>query len=201
MILAVMARKRDGGRKPAAEPAGDTSGSLADAISAHLELKQEHGADSDTVEQERQSALAPARRDPDSTADSHSAPASPPVVPEQAQAPARPSPPEAPLTESAPPEHETEAFEPAYAAEPSPAVEPPPAELPPEPVLPTEDTGNFEFDWEGEAEEPLAEEPLDAADEQPDAPDVLEQTPEFFEETPEYDRLWFEERPPRDFDF
>jgi hypothetical protein len=31
--------------------------------------------------------------------------------------------------------------------------------------------------------------------------DVLEDTPEFLEETPEHDRLWFEQRPPRDFDF
>ncbi|HZJ29041.1 MAG TPA: hypothetical protein VFD37_03520, partial [Solirubrobacterales bacterium] len=31
--------------------------------------------------------------------------------------------------------------------------------------------------------------------------DVLEETPEFLEETPEHDRLWFEQRPPKDFDF
>ena len=31
--------------------------------------------------------------------------------------------------------------------------------------------------------------------------DVLEETPEFLEETPEQDRLWFEQRPPKDFDF
>ena len=31
--------------------------------------------------------------------------------------------------------------------------------------------------------------------------DVLEETPEFLRETPEQDRLWFEQRPPRDFDF
>jgi hypothetical protein len=31
--------------------------------------------------------------------------------------------------------------------------------------------------------------------------DVLEQTPEFLRETPEHERLWFEQRPPRDFDF
>jgi hypothetical protein len=31
--------------------------------------------------------------------------------------------------------------------------------------------------------------------------DVLEETPEFLQETPEHDRLWFEQRPPRDFDF
>jgi hypothetical protein len=31
--------------------------------------------------------------------------------------------------------------------------------------------------------------------------DVLEETPDFLQETPEHDRLWFEQRPPKDFDF
>lgn len=34
-----------------------------------------------------------------------------------------------------------------------------------------------------------------------DLEDVLEETPDFLEETPDHDRLWFEQRPPRDFDF
>ena len=36
-----------------------------------------------------------------------------------------------------------------------------------------------------------------------DAPveDVLEETPDFLRDTPEQERLWFEQRPPRDFDF
>jgi hypothetical protein len=48
--------------------------------------------------------------------------------------------------------------------------------------------------------------PESAADEpQPPPPgpddDVLEETPDFLQETPEHDRLWFEQKPPRDFDF
>lgn len=39
------------------------------------------------------------------------------------------------------------------------------------------------------------------ADDEPGEHDVLEETPEFLEETPEHDRLWFEQKPPRDFDF
>ena len=35
----------------------------------------------------------------------------------------------------------------------------------------------------------------------PGEEDVLEETPDFLQETPEHDRLWFEQRPPRDFDF
>lgn len=31
--------------------------------------------------------------------------------------------------------------------------------------------------------------------------DVLEETPEFLQDTPESERLWFEQRPPKDFDF
>jgi hypothetical protein len=31
--------------------------------------------------------------------------------------------------------------------------------------------------------------------------DVLEETPDFLQDAPDHDRLWFEQRPPRDFDF
>jgi hypothetical protein len=34
-----------------------------------------------------------------------------------------------------------------------------------------------------------------------DEDDLLEETPEFLQDTPEHDRLWFEQHPPRDFDF
>jgi hypothetical protein len=42
-----------------------------------------------------------------------------------------------------------------------------------------------------------------AGDEEPEGPveDVLEETPDFLRDTPDQDRLWFEQRPPRDFDF
>jgi hypothetical protein len=48
---------------------------------------------------------------------------------------------------------------------------------------------------EGEA----TEEELPAS--QPDEDDVLEETPDFLEEAPEDDQLWFEQKPPKDFDF
>jgi hypothetical protein len=35
----------------------------------------------------------------------------------------------------------------------------------------------------------------------PEGEDVLEETPEFLQDAPEHDRLWFEQKPPRDFDF
>ncbi len=45
--------------------------------------------------------------------------------------------------------------------------------------------------------------PSDHRAEQPggEDEDVLEETPEFLQDTPDHDRLWFEQRPPRDFDF
>ena len=63
---------------------------------------------------------------------------------------------------------------------------------PVEPPPPVTSQGTVEFDTlahRGEEDEPAA------SDE-----DVLEETPEFLRETPEHDRLWFEQKPPRDFD-
>jgi hypothetical protein len=40
-----------------------------------------------------------------------------------------------------------------------------------------------------------------AAGRDDDDEDMLEETPEFLQDTPDHDRLWFEQRPPRDFDF
>jgi hypothetical protein len=51
---------------------------------------------------------------------------------------------------------------------------------------------------------PTMRQPPPAQHDAPDEPageDLLEETPEFLEETPDLVRLWFEQRPPRDFDF
>ena len=49
------------------------------------------------------------------------------------------------------------------------------------------------------------EHPAPAAPGEPEAgdeaEDVLEETPDFLQETPEHDRLWFEQKPPRNFDW
>jgi hypothetical protein len=53
-------------------------------------------------------------------------------------------------------------------------------------------------------EEPPVREPdvgEPPVDEPPGDEDVLEETPEFLQDAPEHDRLWFEQKPPRDFDF
>ena len=43
--------------------------------------------------------------------------------------------------------------------------------------------------------------PAQETEESAEDEDVLEETPEFLQDTPEHDRLWFEQRPPKDFDF
>jgi hypothetical protein len=53
------------------------------------------------------------------------------------------------------------------------------------------------------AAEPAPAEPEQQTDYDPDTghEDVLEDTPEFLEDAPEDDELWFEQKPPKDFDF
>lgn len=56
-------------------------------------------------------------------------------------------------------------------------------------------------DEEAAAVEP---QPVSDAEDEPSGgedEDVLEETPDFLEETPEDDQLWFEQKPPKDFDF
>jgi hypothetical protein len=64
-----------------------------------------------------------------------------------------------------------------------------------------------EQDLEAEEDEPVRS-PEPAAESDPEDPDdaedhedVLEDTPDFLEDAPEDDNLWFEQRPPKDFDF
>jgi hypothetical protein len=63
---------------------------------------------------------------------------------------------------------------------------------------------------EEEEDEPVAEEPVSEEHDPPESQtdydpdtgheDVLEDTPDFLEDAPEDDELWFEQRPPKDFD-
>jgi CapZ-interacting protein len=62
-------------------------------------------------------------------------------------------------------------------------------EAPAEPEAAAEEPGEEEAEYEDAA-------PTAGPDE-----DVLEETPDFLEETPEDDQLWFEQKPPKDFDF
>ena len=188
-------------------------GLLDDAIREHLDLKRKHGAGDDELRRQETEALGPARRDfnadaadaePAAAAPAEAAPAAAPEPAEPAgwlddepggapfdaaaEAPA-PAPPEVP--EPAPPAADLDLDEePLPAPDPAPTAEEPPAPPAPERRVSQTPTEGFpavtrDDDEDGE----------DGED------DVLEETPDFLQDTPEHDRLWFEQKPPRDFDF
>jgi hypothetical protein len=198
-------------------------GLLDEAIKDHLELKRRHGADPGEVARLEHEALGPARREPVAEAPADDEPVA--TVEEEAAAVAEP---EAPALAPAAPDDDYDADEvtaderleaPARHAEPTPVRDPEPE---PEAAIVDQPTAQYsleeleeasaldedEDEEQDEPEEPArAEEParphadVVPADEEPDGDDVLEETPEFLQETPEHDRLWFEQKPPRDFDF
>ena len=179
-------------------------GLLDEAIREHLELKRRRGADTTEVARQEQEAFGPPRRTEFDVAPADGYAPDEPALEEPAAAfaaeqptelhtveetlpvvqrePAEPAPPP-PVHEPAQPTREFDAGELHAATAPEPEAEPEPDEEP-EPAAPPAPRAD---------EEQSSEDPEDA--------DVLEETPEFLQETPEHDRLWFEQRPPRDFDF
>ncbi len=187
-------------------------GLLDDAIREHLDLKRRRGADPAEIERAEREALGPVRRGPE---DPQFSELDAPTGTGDLTAPA--------------PDHsgellqgdERDPFEPvgghdadAYALEdryqheaappagPSPSAQggnPRAAGETPFPVRagtpqPSgHSTGDETIEWD--VESALDDESSERRD------DVLEETPEFLQDTPEHDRLWFEQRPPRDFDF
>jgi hypothetical protein len=110
------------------------------------------------------------------------------------------------------------ADEPFPAEEPFPPDEPPPpaaAQPPPAPAEPADEAAPAEAAPRERAPEAAPAEPehadqtveydVEHALEHEPPPkkddDPLEETPEFLQDTPDHDRLWFEQKPPRDFDF
>jgi hypothetical protein len=120
--------------------------------------------------------------------------------------------PEAPAAEDEPADEFDEFFsEQRLSDELNQALEAP---LPDEPGAPPTEEAPAVFvdadeEDEVEPEQPVEEEQQpDHDDDEPAAPasgsqheDVLEDTPEFLEDAPEDDNLWFEQKPPKDFDF
>jgi hypothetical protein len=178
-------------------------GTLDDAIREHLELKRRTGAAEDEVQRLESEAFGSARREPPA-----------PVIDPPVDQPS--------VEELPPPPEAVTRVEPVAPAEPVEPVEPVAA---PEPVAPAEviapvasDTWLDDEDAEPElpsatdqsTSEFTAHEATDAAGGAPasdyvapddEGEDLLEETPDFLQETPEHDRLWFEQKPPRDFDF
>jgi len=202
-------------------------GLLDDAIREHLDLKRRRGADPSEVARQEQEALGPVRREPaaESAApapesgqaaqpghaehphpapeaqhpdehthvlapeDRHEPPHGDPLFKEAAEQPhedrsmggaANPEP------EAAHADRAGGAGETISAAPPAESSSPAtgPARHAAEPSTVDQPTTEYRVEDEHEAAE-----------------DVLEETPDFLQETPEHDRLWFEQRPPRDFDF
>jgi hypothetical protein len=85
--------------------------------------------------------------------------------------------------------------------EPAPEIETEPVAEIDQPIESAEEPESEEY----EASPETAEEPAPVAETEPEPAhheeDVLEETPDFLEETPEDDQLWFEQKPPKDFDF
>jgi hypothetical protein len=197
-------------------------GLLDDAIREHLELKRQHGADPSEVErQEREALGAPRQAEFAATPDEGAREPAPARTEEPAAVAEEPVvEAEEPVVEAAEPAVEAEepvaeASEPVDAGEEREpfdieALDAPADEVPPqEPELPApgEAAGAPGYDedpWlEEERDEVPAGESLDRPRDAAEEPgeDVLEDTPDFLQETPEHDRLWFEQRPPRDFDW
>jgi len=191
-------------------------GLLDDAIREHLELKRRRGADPSEIERAERDALGPVRRvpepiqeggfepDPGLSAESglerHGAEEHwDEHWPEESISATAPEPLAEPL----------EPLEPAGSQQdPAPVREPAPEPLPeraPDPApdlghaseehLPRHDPEDHLLQRTQEYAFPGEEEGEKHGDE------MLEETPEFLQDTPDHDRLWFEQRPPRDFDF
>ena len=164
-------------------------GLLDEAIREHLELKRRHGADPSEVQRLEGEALSPAR-------------AQAPAEPAEAHPEAPAAHPEAPAT------HHDDAPAPAPVVHEAPS---PPTRVVggavsmdaylvdhPEPQTRATQPGPEPRD---EVDHPERTPEAHPAPHGEVPEDVLEETPEFLQETPEHERLWFEQKPPKDFDF
>jgi hypothetical protein len=197
-------------------------GVLDDAIREHLDLKRRRGADPTEIERAEREALGPVRRGPEVGGDD--APAASTAV-ESAAPPEdwEPSHEDDVLQEPRPafehddelppyePEEHLHDDEPLGATRPFDAeanTAPPPYPADVEPLPPEPEPEPSFLPHAADAPEPPAPQHLDQETEEyelepeeEEGDDVLESTPEFLQDAPDHDRLWFEQRPPRDFDF
>jgi hypothetical protein len=166
-------------------------GDLDDAIREHLDLKRRQGLSEEELKRKEDEAFG--RAPLGSTA-------APQATTSEASAP------EAPASEPSlePEPGELEPFEPAADAPPFPE----PSLAAPEDVELVEERSLAETEIEPdevlpeEALEPERENGALADDVHEETPDFLEETPEFLDQEPsDQERLWFERKPPKDFDF
>jgi hypothetical protein len=187
-------------------------GILDDAIREHLELKRSHGAPDDEIRRKEAEAFGPARAEVASPA------AVEPSSEEDHTQLLQPG------DHAVPDTHDhlhAAGSDPAWGEDTEFFAEPPAPEAAPEPrrqqhedeqhpaLVDHEHIGGDDHPPEP-VFRPAAETPAGAPEaptgpttpaEESDDEDVLEETPEFLQDAPEHDRLWFEQKPPRDFDF
>lgn len=196
-------------------------GLLDDAIREHLELKRRRGADPSEIAREETEALGPVRRDardeeepPAAVAAGSYADHEPAALDEPASAyddePLDDDLDDEPLADARDRPHLGDApttHDDAWAEPEAESATPPHGD--PLAHQPTREFSSLELDEAlGQRDAPpAAAEPAAREDEGDDgedddaAADELDQTPDFLQETPEHDRLWFEQKPPKDFDF
>jgi hypothetical protein len=195
-------------------------GLLDDAIREHLDLKRRRGADPSEIAKEEADALGPVRRDADeepvdddAAAGEHDSYADPEPAALDEPAVAYDDEPEAAVAYDGEPVVADEHDSPVV-SEPPTTHDRPYAEREDESATPPHgdplaDQLTREFSAT-ELDDALGHEESDEAPPLPpsadvaagdEEEDVLEETPDFLQETPEHDRLWFEQKPPKDFDF
>lgn len=194
-------------------------GLLDDAIREHLDLKRRAGADPNEIERLEREALGPVRRpqteafEPASGEEAGAVYSEDEVVEEwsdgREQRPFADHGAEFADSEfedwDAPEREPIQRAEPGPTPggildEPEPDLPPPSRPAPPPPAerAPTSDS----IDERHYLEQETVEHDVEAEQaEHSEDDDMLEETPEFLQDTPDHDRLWFEQRPPRDFDF
>jgi hypothetical protein len=200
-------------------------GLLDDAIREHLDLKRRRGADPAEIERAEREALGPVRREPMEPEPSELIDEAHPFDADHEQFE------DGGWAEPHESEHGAAAAAGATYAEPEPRTEhgeedpfgdehdfedepasasghyedtaPPPHRAPSPAANQTGETVEYDVEEGFEEEHRSAKGSAPSAKpagKRPDE-DVLEETPEFLQDAPDHDRLWFEQRPPRDFDF
>jgi hypothetical protein len=188
-------------------------GLLDDAIREHLELKRLRGADPGEVAREQQDALGSGRRAAEAAADAPADQEGEMSIGVDSFVFEASDPADSPVSAATGQEtveinmeaelHSPAAEEAAARADGGAAPIEHPAHTP------SDAEESLEWEVPGDKREGTDNQAGcsdDASAQQPEGKDeriedVLEETPDFLRETPEQDRLWFEQRPPRDFDF
>jgi hypothetical protein len=185
-------------------------GLLDDAIREHLELKRLRGADPGGVARQEQEALGPAHRGDETSEeqrqDEHPIGSQSDDIPSPAENESASAPDLSTVgQETIEIDMKTVLDSDRHSARPPQTSN---SERQADPAdsahghSPTDDS--LEWEMPGDDKAQLAERPdshNEGGGEAGQVEDVLEETPDFLRDTPEQERLWFEQRPPRDFDF